>query len=79
MNPVNDFKSMMISIEKSGYLDLIYQIYKVFLRCDSEKRKVVWFYGAPNAGKSCISYLLGKIFYCQELLFTESKYTISSN
>lgn len=78
-HPIEDLMETITKIEQSGYLELIFQIYKVFLKCESEKRKVVWFYGAPNAGKSCVSSLLGKIFYCQELLFTEGKYTISSN
>lgn len=39
----------------------------------SDKQKTVWFYGAPNTGKSTFALLLSEIFCCEMLKFSESK------
>ncbi|HYG84572.1 MAG TPA: hypothetical protein VD907_06900 [Verrucomicrobiae bacterium] len=46
-------------VEGSDYYALILEMYNVFLKSASTKRRTVWFYGAPNAGKTCLSKLLG--------------------
>lgn len=77
-NPVADILASVAKIEASIYHDLFFQLYRVVVKADSAKRKAVWFHGAPNAGKSCVSAMLASIFHTQDLVCTEGKYTLAT-
>lgn len=77
-NPLPDILAAVAKIETSIYHDLFFQLYRVIVRADSAKRRAVWFHGAPNAGKSCVSAMLASIFHCQDLVCTEGKYTLTT-
>jgi len=42
------------------------------------KKRAIWFYGAPNCGKTLMTRLLAEIFVTQDLLLAEGKYTLVS-
>jgi hypothetical protein len=64
---------------QSGFRALVEAISKFFVLRRSEKRRTVWFYGAPNCGKTMMTKLLAQIFLTQSMQLLESKYTLVSN
>ena len=51
---------------------------QTFIIRRENKKRAIWFYGAPNCGKTLITEMLSKIFVTQEMLLVEGKYTIVS-
>jgi hypothetical protein len=63
---------------RCGFRKLVEAIAKFYVLHLSEKRRTIWFHGAPNCGKSTIIKFLRQIFLAQTMKLLEGKYTIVS-
>ena len=63
---------------QAGYRGLVEAMAQTFVIRRETKKRAIWFYGAPNCGKTLMTRLLAQIFVTQDLLLAEGKYTLTS-
>lgn len=64
---------------QAGYRALVEAMARTFVLRQEAKKRAIWFYGAPNCGKTLMTRLLAEIFVTQDLLLAEGKYTLVSS
>jgi hypothetical protein len=64
---------------RAGYRALVEAMARTFVLRQEAKKRAIWFYGAPNSGKTRITSFLSQIFVTQALELAEGKYTLDSS
>ena len=62
-------------MKSSDMGEALYAMYKVYIKQQSQKKRVVWVYGKANSGKTFLAEMLKKIFYFEDYADIDSKFT----
>lgn len=73
-----DIPSASAVTTKAGYRALVEAMAQTFVVRQEAKKRAIWFFGAPNCGKTRITEFLAQIFVTQTLELAEGKFTLES-